>query len=175
MKLSKQIAILAPFCLGISVFASEAPTAVMPESHFDFLNEYCLTAYDAITEEGNVNLEDLSFNLSTLATAELWQKVLNVLNSGEMPPEDETQPKAKAKTDFLDDLSHQLVTARKSSATPVASSRCAASTGASTRIPSGIARRVDRSGRASQRRQHGLIRHGGLRPLLFPATNLSST
>lgn len=112
MILSQQIAILASFCLGFSAFASEGPTAVMPENHFDFLNEYCLDCHDAITEEGNVNLEDLSFNLSTLATAELWQKVLNVLNSGEMPPEDETQPEAQSKTDFLDDLSHQLVTAR---------------------------------------------------------------
>ncbi len=111
----KPIATLAiPFCLGLNAFASatEAPTAIMPENHFGFLNEYCLDCHDAITEEGNVNLEDLNFNLDTLATAELWQKVLNVLNSGEMPPEDETQPDAQAKTDLLDDLSHQLVTAR---------------------------------------------------------------
>ncbi len=85
----------------------------MPENHFEFLNEYCLNCHDSITEEGNVDLENLSFNLDTLATAELWQKVLNVLNSGEMPPEDETQPEAQAKTDFLDDLSHQIVTARR--------------------------------------------------------------
>ncbi len=112
MMLSQQIAILASFCLEFSAFASEGPKAVMPENHFDFFNEYCLDCHHAINEEGNVNSEDLSFNLSRLATAELWQKVLNVLNSGEMPPEDETQPEAQSKTDFLHDLSHQLVTAR---------------------------------------------------------------
>ena len=30
-----------------------------------------------------------------------------------MPPEDEPRPEASAKTEFLDDLSHQLVTSRK--------------------------------------------------------------
>jgi tRNA(Arg) A34 adenosine deaminase TadA len=44
--------------------------------------------------------------------ADLWQKVLNSINSGEMPPEDEKQPDPAAKTDFLDDLSRMLVTAR---------------------------------------------------------------
>lgn len=64
-------------------------------------------------EKGGVNLEDLSFNLDTLQTAELWQKALNVMNSGEMPPEDEDQPEAEPKTNFLADLSEQLVLARK--------------------------------------------------------------
>lgn len=101
------------FCQQGFSSSTEAPTAIMPEAHFDFLNQYCLDCHDAITEEGNVNLEDLSFNLDTLETAELWQKVLNVLNSGEMPPEDETQPEVGAKTAFLSDLSGELVTARK--------------------------------------------------------------
>ena len=70
---------------------SGEPTAVIPENHFDFLTKYCLDCHDSINEEGNVNLEDLSFNLSALAKAELWQKVINVLNSGKMSPDDKTQ------------------------------------------------------------------------------------
>ena len=35
---------------------------------------------------------------------ELWQKVLNALNAGEMPPEDSEQPGNTEKADFLDDL-----------------------------------------------------------------------
>lgn len=85
----------------------------MSEDHFQFFNDYCLDCHDAVTEEGGVNLEEIPFDLDTLESAELWQKVLNVLNSGEMPPEDENQPLAGEKTVFLDDLSHQLVTARK--------------------------------------------------------------
>lgn len=86
---------------------------VMPEAHFELLENYCLDCHDAFEEKGGVNLEDLSFTMDTLEAAELWQKVLNVVNSGEMPPEDERQLKASEKTDFLADLSNQLVVARQ--------------------------------------------------------------
>ena len=45
--------------------------------------------------------------------AELWQKVLNAMNSGEMPPENKRQPKNEEKADFLDDLAQTMVLARK--------------------------------------------------------------
>lgn len=65
-------------------------------------------------EGGGVRLDDLPFEITTLETAERWQKVLGVLNSGEMPPEDEPRPDEKAKTDLLAELSDAMVVARKS-------------------------------------------------------------
>ena len=50
----------------------------------------------------------------TVEQADHWQKILNQLNAGEMPPDDEKQPERAAKTDFLDSLAGTLVTARKS-------------------------------------------------------------
>jgi len=39
--------------------------------------------------------------ITDLATAERWhRRVLNALNSGEMPPDDEQQPTSDAKADF---------------------------------------------------------------------------
>ncbi len=107
--------------VGLIVFSPVAhaaegeavPSAVMPEKHLAVFDKYCLECHDSLTEKGSVNLEDLSFTLSDLETAEMWQKVLNSLNSGEMPPEDEEPISDAEKTAFLDDLSHQLVTARK--------------------------------------------------------------
>jgi hypothetical protein len=108
-----RIAIISPLFWAAATFAGEAPQALLPETHFNFLNDYCLDCHDSFTQEGSVDLETASFDLGELQTAELWQKVLNVLNSGDMPPEDENQPRAKEKTDFLSDLSNTLVTARK--------------------------------------------------------------
>ncbi|MEO0414576.1 MAG: DUF1592 domain-containing protein, partial [Verrucomicrobiota bacterium] len=86
----------------------------MPESHFEILDAYCMDCHDSLSEEGEVNLEELSFDLATdIKTAETWQKVLNVINSGEMPPENKDQLSAEEKTAFLDDLSNQIVVARK--------------------------------------------------------------
>lgn len=84
----------------------------MPEKHRVFLKKHCLECHDAETQEGKMNLEDLSFQITTIQDAERWQKVLNSLNAGAMPPEDEPQPENSSKADFLDDLARTMVTAR---------------------------------------------------------------
>ena len=65
------------------------------------------------TKEAGVDLESLPLDLGSLPSATLWQKVLGALNAGEMPPKDATQLKAEEKTQLLDDLSRQLVVARR--------------------------------------------------------------
>ena len=89
------------------------PEARLPEKHLALLTKHCLSCHDSETQEGKVNLEDLSFRITTLKQAELWQKVLNALNAGEMPPEASEQPGNTEKADFLDDLARTMVTARQ--------------------------------------------------------------
>ena len=95
--------------------ASEKLTArvVFPEKHLDFLDMYCMDCHNADSQKGEINLESLSFTIQTIEQAENWQKVLHVLNSKEMPPENKTQPDEGLKADFLDDLSQTMVSARK--------------------------------------------------------------
>lgn len=85
---------------------------LMPERHFEVLNNHCLNCHDSVEEKGGMNLEDLSFSMDTIAAAESWQKILNAVNSGDMPPEDKPPLPAAEKTEFLGDLSRQLVIAR---------------------------------------------------------------
>ena len=99
-------------CICAFVRAETAPT--LPEKHFEFLSNYCLDCHDALTEKGSVNLEDLSFQVTNIQEAELWQKVLNTMNSGEMPPEKKKQPEQSEKADFLDALAQTMVDARRS-------------------------------------------------------------
>ena len=95
-------------------FAQAAPPeARLPEKHQAFFKAHCLDCHDSETREGKVDLESLSFRITTVEQAELWQKVLNALNSGEMPPEDSEQPGNTEKADFLDDLARTMVTARQ--------------------------------------------------------------
>ena len=84
------------------------------EKHFDFIENYCLDCHDSASEKGKVNLEEISFKITNIQEAELWQKVLNSLNSGEMPPEKKKQPEQKEKADFLDALAKTMVEARRS-------------------------------------------------------------
>lgn len=88
------------------------PEAKLPERNFTFLEKNCLECHDSDTQKGRVDLEQISFEITTLKDAETWQKVLNAINAKEMPPEDEPQPGPKEKTDFLASLSETLVVAR---------------------------------------------------------------
>lgn len=108
-------------CIVVSVFFSglmpgvaEVPKAAMPERHRSLLEAHCQACHGPEKQKGKFRVDDLPLLIADLPTAERWQKVLNALNSGEMPPEEEKQPEAGAKTDFLDDLSNMMVTARKS-------------------------------------------------------------
>lgn len=79
-------------CIGLvlaahaSVSSAEEPTrkAVMPSTHLAVFKQCCFDCDDAATKEGNVDLENLPFTISQdIATAEVWAKVLNAINSGE--------------------------------------------------------------------------------------------
>jgi len=103
---------IAAFSL-CSLAHAAPPEARLPEKHQAFFKAHCLDCHDSETQEGKVDLEKLPFRITTLEQAELWQKVLNALNSGEMPPEDSEQPGNAEKADFLDDLAQTMVTARR--------------------------------------------------------------
>ncbi|MBI4626571.1 MAG: DUF1592 domain-containing protein [Verrucomicrobia bacterium] len=85
----------------------------MPERHRAFLEQNCLGCHGPEKQKGKFRVDELPLTISDLPTAERWQKVLNALNAGEMPPEDEAQPAPELKADFLEDLSHVMVAARK--------------------------------------------------------------
>jgi len=88
--------------------------AVMPEKHVAVFKKYCYECHDSASQEAGVDLEAIPFVVSTdIQTAERWSKILNAINSGEMPPKDSRQISAADKTGFLTDLSNKMVTARK--------------------------------------------------------------
>ena len=103
---------MLPLCLCDFVQADK-PEPRFPEKHQAFFQAHCLDCHDSGTREGKVDLETLHFNITTMEQAELWQKVLNALNAGEMPPEDSKQPDNAEKADFLDDLANTMVKARQ--------------------------------------------------------------
>ena len=105
--------LLVGLILTTSTLWSAEPKVLVPEKHLDLLDTYCMDCHDADTQKGKVNLEALPLSVDTLQHAELWQKVLDVLNSGEMPPENKRQPEKVKKADFLEDLAKTMVLARK--------------------------------------------------------------
>ncbi len=108
---------LSPFILFLISMAAQAESgshAVMQEKHRALFKEHCVSCHGAEKQKGHFRVDDLPFEITNIESAERWQKVLNQMNSCDMPPEDEKQPTSVAKADFLDDLSHVMVTARRS-------------------------------------------------------------
>ncbi|MEK0446842.1 MAG: hypothetical protein RLZZ399_2163 [Verrucomicrobiota bacterium] len=89
------------------------PAARVDEKHRGFFRDYCVECHGPKKQEGKLRLDEISFALDSVETADRWQKILGQINSGEMPPEDARQPSKIVKSDFLDNLSQTLVHARR--------------------------------------------------------------
>lgn len=57
-----------------------------------FINEYCVRCHGPQKAEGKLRLDQLTPDFSQRENAAAWIEVRNMLNLGEMPPEDEKQP-----------------------------------------------------------------------------------
>jgi hypothetical protein len=98
---------------GAEAADAPAPIARMDEGHRSYFKAYCTECHNAEKQKGKLRLDDISFVLDSVENADRWQKILNQINSGEMPPEDAKQPNREEKAGFLDALSGTLVIARK--------------------------------------------------------------
>ncbi len=111
-----------PFLFFSALLSAYAPSqaaepqgrAAMDQRHKALFQETCVSCHGPDKQKGKFRVDDLSFEIKNIETAEKWQKVLNQMNSGDMPPEDEKQPANAAKADFLDDLANVMVAARRS-------------------------------------------------------------
>ena len=90
------------------------PVNVMHDRHRTLLKEHCEGCHGADKQKGKFRVDDLSLAVNDLQTAERWQKILDAINSGEMPPQEEKkQPGKPEKADFLDELAQVMVAARR--------------------------------------------------------------
>ena len=57
-----------------------------------FFEEHCIRCHGPEKSKGQISLHTLDGDLSSGRELERWEDVLEMLESGEMPPEDEVQP-----------------------------------------------------------------------------------
>ena len=75
---------------------SDTPPATLPEKHRATLEAHCNSCHNAEKQKGKFRVDDLPLSINDNHSAERWQKILNAINSGEMPPEEE-KPRAHRK------------------------------------------------------------------------------
>lgn len=91
-----------PLLLGVATASAEV--SKLPGQVDAFLVKYCLDCHDEQTRKGEVNLDHGRIDWADPRAAVTWSKALEMLESGEMPPENKKQPsgdEARAITDWL--------------------------------------------------------------------------
>jgi hypothetical protein len=96
--------------------AAAAPPAgtVLPgEILTPFILENCVRCHGPKKQKGKLRLDTLPREINDNTTARRWQDVLDALNAGDMPPEDEEQPANDELTRVLSALTEGLQAARR--------------------------------------------------------------
>src|SRR4051794_4998606 len=98
---------------ALAVVLIAVPTAVSAADGFDqtmqpFFQTYCLRCHNAQKQEGQFRLDTLSQDFADQTVAERWGEVMFRMNSGEMPPKKEPQPKPGELGSAVDWLSTRI-------------------------------------------------------------------
>jgi len=78
-----------------------------------FLQKHCQACHGPKKKKGDLRLDTLNREITNSDVAEHWREVLNVLNLGEMPPEDEPRPANAELEPVLDHLTSSLLEAKQ--------------------------------------------------------------
>lgn len=93
--------VLAPLLIGFPVHG-ETPSL---NSHFE---QHCVRCHGDEKSKGGLNLTQLLLEQPLVKNRERWNNVIDMIQHGDMPPEDETQPTANQKQDILSLLDREL-------------------------------------------------------------------
>lgn len=81
----------------------------IPEPSYAFLETYCLDCHDDFERKGEISLEAPDIDWDSHEALELWERVINALNTGEMPPQEKRQPSSSERAAMFDWLDERLL------------------------------------------------------------------
>ena len=90
------------------VWADDAEQALEP-----FLSKHCIRCHGEEKQKGKLRLDNLPPDFASSSTAGIWIEVMDNLNLGEMPPDDEPQPSAEDHAAVVGWIASQLREAQK--------------------------------------------------------------
>ena len=79
----------------------------------DFLNKYCTQCHGAEKQKADRRFDALSSSIKDFREQELWQEIVDQLNLGEMPPEDERQPSEKERLAVVERITQGISESRE--------------------------------------------------------------
>ena len=79
----------------------------------DFLNKYCTQCHGAEKQKADRRFDMLSSSIKDFREQELWQEIVDQLNLGEMPPDDEKQPTEAERLAVVGTITRGIADARE--------------------------------------------------------------
>ena len=73
-----------------------------------FYKTYCISCHGETKQKGDVTLHDIEFEFASPEQSLRWMKVLSQLENGEMPPDDEKQPRHAERADMITAIYEQF-------------------------------------------------------------------
>ena len=95
------------FCVAVAVILTN-PISAIPRK--EFLQAYCIDCHGPEKQKGDRRFDGLGETDLTLEDLELWQEVLDLLNLGDMPPEDEKQPTVEERAAMIESTTELVTT-----------------------------------------------------------------
>ncbi|MCH2208524.1 MAG: DUF1588 domain-containing protein, partial [Lentisphaerales bacterium] len=77
-----------------------------------FTERYCFSCHNEKKQKGKYRLDNADFTFNTHASVYQWQDILDALNTGEMPPEDEERPSDEELSTVIGEITAKLQSAR---------------------------------------------------------------
>ncbi len=108
---------LASGCLGsifcISLLTTNpdlnAKIEALPAEQYAFLETYCLDCHDDFERKGDISFESTEIDWSESESLVLWERAIEALRKGEMPPEKKRQPSSAERAQMIDWLDGILI------------------------------------------------------------------
>ncbi|MDB4504256.1 DUF1587 domain-containing protein [Akkermansiaceae bacterium] len=96
------------YCFPLLPFLALATIVSAKEPFEVFIERHCVSCHGPDKEKGDLRLDQLSRNFQRGEDSHLWAEVVEKINSGEMPPEDEPQPKQNEIARFIGELDSRI-------------------------------------------------------------------
>jgi hypothetical protein len=88
-------------------------TVVAKPMPVDFLNKYCYDCHGEKKQKADRRFDFLTGSVEDFKQQELWQEILDQLNLGEMPPEDERQPSERERLAVVELITQGIAESRE--------------------------------------------------------------
>ena len=96
-----------PICLLVTGMSLYGATPI-PERSFQILDNYCLSCHDEVEFKGEINLDTQAIQWTDPENIHLWERVIKMVEQGEMPPKKKKQPTQAERSELASWLDEKL-------------------------------------------------------------------